>query len=105
MARLPPCKKNLYPHTRRTNYTVAVWKRAHINKPEIPSPSESHGWILNQNTSILEPIWSDGDILPQQLIDILQAMDSDDESDEEISSDRNDPIIAVRIALTVIRRR
>ena len=52
--------------------------------PEIPSPIE-HGWVL-ANDNILEPVWSEGPVLPDLLIDQLPSeddSDSDPESDEE----------------------
>ena len=52
--------------------------------PKIPSPIE-HGWVL-ANDNILEPVWSEGPVLPDLLIDLLPSeddSDSDPESDEE----------------------
>ena len=83
LSKLPPCKISLSPHLSRVNYRLGQWKRAHENTPEIPSPLQ-HGWVLGENR-VLEPIWSDGPILPELLIELLPSDNSDDalESEDE----------------------
>ena len=75
IASLPPCKKSLEQHIKRVNYQVAIWKRSHIANPDIPPPTEGHGWT--HHDGYLEPLWIDGDTLPLELIDILEEFDSD----------------------------
>ena len=72
IASLPPCRKSLEQHIRRVNFQVAIWKRSHIANPEMPSPVDGHGWIVHEG--YLEPLWTDGDTLPQELIDILEEV-------------------------------
>lgn len=85
MGTLPPCRKSLTQHIRRVNYQVGIWKRAHISNPEVPDPV-GHGWVMVDGK--LEPLWYDGRMLPQQLVDAADAShddnyESDDDSDME----------------------
>ncbi|KAG1676876.1 Selenocysteine lyase [Nymphon striatum] len=41
---LPPCKDALKQQTNRANYQAAIWRRSLQNSPEIPSPTNGHGW-------------------------------------------------------------
>ena len=86
MATLLPCRRSLTQHIRRVNHQVGIWKRAHIAKPSIPKASQGHGW--EENGGHMEPVWYEGDALPQDLVDIAQresdAVNSDDnDSDSE----------------------
>ena len=82
-ASLPPCKMALEQHGRRVNYQVGIWRRAHLNAPIIPKPTEGHGWhIVDGN---LEPLWVDGPILPPSLVDLLEPVlnkENDDDKEE-----------------------
>ena len=94
MSTLPPCRKCLIQHVRRVNYQISIWKNSHIAQPNIPVPSERHGWTkVNGN---LEPLWIEGQVLPQRLADILQETidaDSDEEGEEEDSDVEVDDIV------------
>lgn len=81
MGNLPPCRRSLQQHIRRVNFQVGIWKRAHIANAGTPEANDGDGWALVQGR--LEPLWYDGDVLPQQLADIAEdpAKVSDDESD------------------------
>ena len=72
IASLPPCRMALEQHIRKSNYQVGIWKRAHINNPEIPDPTEGHGWI--KIDGCLEPCWVDGPILPQSIEQFLEPV-------------------------------
>jgi len=67
---LPPCRK----------------KRGHIANPDLPDASDGHGWTMCDGT--LEPLWFDGDVLPQQLTDIVEesltTSDDDSNSDDDV---------------------
>ena len=78
---LPPCRKSLRQHIKRANYQTCIWKRAHVPDSEIPPPTEGHGWVLID--SKMEPLWTEEDILPQQLADILEEALQSDEDDSE----------------------
>lgn len=88
MAILPPCRNCLIQHIRRVNYQVSIWKNAHIAQPNIPTPSEDHGWT--RVNEMIEPLWIQGDILPSSMVDMLQdtleeeSSEEDEEVEEEI---------------------
>lgn len=66
---LPPCHSSLRLHVKRATYQTFIWKNAHIADVSFPSP-EGYGWKKNSE-SALEVEWTDGDVLPRQLVDIL----------------------------------
>ena len=89
MGTLPPCRKCLIQHVRRVNYQVSIWKSSHIAEPNIPVPSDRHGWTWVNG--VLEPLWIDGQVLPQRLADILQdTIDADSDDDDEDDDDQSD---------------
>ena len=84
---LPPGKNSLVPHIRRVNYQARRIKLSHEMFPEIPEADQGHGWIKVGN--VLEPLWTDGPILPDKLVDLLPEHNSDEldwDSDEEDES-------------------
>lgn len=89
LSSLPPCQSSLQQHIRRVNYQVGIWKRAHIYKPNIPSPISGHGWTVEDG--VMQPKWMEGDMMPQELIDILEETieetDSESESDCDVEDD------------------
>lgn len=92
---LPPCKSCLVQHIRRVNYQVGIWKHAHIKKPHIPAATDGHGWTLNHNK--LEPLWTEDDILPVKLVDVLEKVlenTGDSDSDEETNEETEDSDLA-----------
>ena len=72
MSQLPPCRRSLLPHIRRVNHRVVQWKRSHLLSPDIPPPSTENGWL--QGEQFLEPMWSDGPILPSSLVDVVETV-------------------------------
>ena len=84
MGTIPPCRKSLEQHIRRVNYQLGIYKQAHIPNPDIPKPTDGHGWTMIDGK--LEPLWFDGDVLPRQLVDIAETViSSDDDSDSDVS--------------------
>ena len=84
LGRMPPCKRSLIMHSRRSNYRLRQFKLSHIAQPEIPPPNRDHGW--NNCTDHLEPLWYDGPVLPQTLTDLMvtgegNTEETDDEDD------------------------
>ena len=91
MASLPPCRRTLEQHVRRANYQVAVWKAAGEAKPAIPSPDQDHGWIMAEEG--LQPMWYEGDSLPENLQDVSEDQESHEESDDsDTESDSEDAV-------------
>ena len=82
-------KRSLYPHIRRVNYQVARLKRSHIKVPVIPFPAPDHGWVTSDD-GVLEPEWTEGDILPQELVDIVKPASANTVEDSEDSSDEGE---------------
>ena len=94
MSTLPPCRKCLIQHIKRVNYQISIWKSSHIAQPNIPVPSERHGWTRVNGD--LEPLWIEGQVLPHRLADILLDTidaDSDEEGEEEDSDVEVDDIV------------
>ena len=84
LSRIPPCTNSLIPHIQRVNHRLCCYKKAHVPIFDKPKPYDNkQGWEKSDN-GFLEPIWSNGDILPPSLIDLIDKKDSDnEESDEE----------------------
>ena len=80
LANLPPCSSSLKEHTKRVNYQVRIWKLAEENFPEKPEPIH-HGWKRVENG--LEPSWCEKDILPTQLVDLLDDLGDPETIEEE----------------------
>ena len=58
--------------------------------PDIPSAGE-HGWIVGEDS--IEPLWTEKEILPKSLIDLIRPSggeDSDTEEDECCDSEVSD---------------
>ena len=89
LANLPPCFSSLKQHIKQVNYQVRIWKLAEENFPERPQPT-NHGWKLTEMG--LEPLWSEENILPTQLVDLLEdvVVPDTDEEDNEYESDSSD---------------
>ena len=68
IASLPPCSNTLFQHVKRTNYQVAIWRQA-LEKL-CGTASSNRAWTV---CGFMEPLWCEGDILPQQLIDIIKS--------------------------------
>jgi len=84
LSRIPPCRDSLVPHSQRSNHRMACHKRAQQQIIEKPKPDDpNQGWTKEEN-GVLQPIWSNGPILPLSLIDLLSSdWEVDDEDDEE----------------------
>ena len=77
---LPPCRSSLRMHIQRANYQTMIWNQAHVQYPELPQPHDGQGWEMNEQT--LSHKWSEGDILPQELVDLTVEQEGDDTEDE-----------------------
>ena len=88
MSKVPPCRKSLEQHIRRVNYQVAIWKNSHVANPDVPAASDGHGWTHVEGK--LEPLWFDGDALPQALINICQESSDDNTDNNDDDSDDGD---------------
>ena len=79
MVRLPPCQDSLVPHVQRVNHRVASYRRAAEPIFERPKPyDEGQGWLKTEQ-GVLEPVWSNGPILPPSLVDLVGVDDDENE--------------------------
>lgn len=85
LSSLPPPRVCLKEHIKRVNYQVAIWKRGHIPKPEIPHPADDHGWMMSDGR--LEPRWFKGKALPASLADIFEKTTEEETAEDSDSSD------------------
>ena len=81
---LPPCRDSLQLHCLRASYQSYIWYSADTAKPDLPSPV-GLGWTTD-NSGALTVNWISGDIMPQNLIDILadQTAPDDDYLEEQV---------------------
>ena len=76
---LPPCKSSLHMHILRCNYQAYIWNMSNVAFPNIPSP-ENKGWRIDEGGK-LRIDWTKGDIVPQELIDIIPDEDINEDFD------------------------
>jgi hypothetical protein len=69
MSLLPPCQSSLLMHTKRATLQAFIWRHAHVADVSMPSPV-GNGWKESEDKT-LEVEWTDGDVMPRQLVDIL----------------------------------
>ena len=81
LSRLPPCHSSLVPHMKRVNYRLHLWKSAHRNIVELQSATH-HGW--RQGHIYLEPVWTEGQVLPATLVDLLATETSIDDVEDDL---------------------
>ena len=77
-------------HVRRVNYQTLVWNSALDCYLDIPGPV-GHGWALDDSGNLTSD-WTNGEIMPQEIIDIICESGSGrerDVSDGNESSDNN----------------
>ena len=89
-----------------TSCQLSIWRNAHVPQPTVPSPTEFHGWTVENG--VMQPLWTDKDMSPKELVDILEetvqeaedASDTGDE-DEEIEEGFLVTMTVTRVALKV----
>jgi hypothetical protein len=102
---LPPCQSSLRMHSLRANYQAYIWKHAHIASVSVPASLglAGCGWKRNSSDSGLEIDWTFGDIMPNEVADVLadeeEATNKTSESGglvfELVEEDERDNIIDV----------
>ena len=83
LVNFPPCQRVLIQHLKRVNYQVCIWRRAHEQYPEIPSPQE-FGFHINSDTGKLEPLWFEGYVILKDLIKELLEEEAEKDNFDEI---------------------
>ena len=83
MGSLPPCRSCCQEHIKRVNFHVWIWRQAHIPDHALPHPTAGYGRTVENG--VMQPKWTAADILPAELVDILEdtSADSGDHSDNE----------------------
>ena len=81
MSLLPPCKDALRMHIRCANYQALIWYQADQTVQNLP-PADGHGWCTTDGK--LEIKWTEGDMLPQELVDIMLDEPEQSEGQEEL---------------------
>ena len=85
LATLPPCRSVLEQHVLRCNFQTGIWKLAHVPEPEVPRPTDGHGWVMEDD--IMKPKWTNGIVMPKKLVDILEEIVDTDDSDSDLDSE------------------
>ena len=76
-------------HVRRANYQALIWKKADQATPSIPRPN-GHGWNTNVEGE-LEICWTNGNLMPQELADIItDPLSPSSEDEEDVTVDYED---------------
>ena len=82
MILLPPCRDALVMHIKRNSYQADIWLTAH--QATLLPPPQGLGWEVN-DAGALETKWTEGDLIPPELADIVvYSHGGDNEDDEEI---------------------
>ena len=71
LEKLPPTSDAFRLHVARCNYQAKVWLMANVGLPEIPSPTDSGGWISCEDR--LQIIWSTIPSIPQSCISLISC--------------------------------
>ena len=85
---LPPCSSTLCLHTRRANYQAYIWRNSHNQFVNIPSPV-NNGWKLDEAGDLIVD-WTSGDVLPQQLVDLLMPSKAATSTTETSANDQDE---------------
>ena len=75
-------------HIKRVNYQTLLWKKSTISFPDLP-PAKKHGWKVTLDGD-LDYNWCAGDIVPQDLVDILSSYQPEDDEDDVCDSFSNE---------------
>jgi hypothetical protein len=69
---LPPCLSSLRLHVTRANFQAAIWRRATIPCPEIPSP-QGHGWEVDNESNEVKFVWLGSKPAPEEVLELLSC--------------------------------
>ena len=69
---LPPCRTSLRLHMKRANYQAAIWRRAVIPHPDVPSP-HGHGWKVCSTSKLVEFVWLGTKPAPEEVLELLSC--------------------------------
>ena len=69
---LPPCRTSLHLHMKRANYQAAIWRRAVIPHPDVPSP-HGYGWKVWSTLKLVEFVWLGIKPAPEKVFELRLA--------------------------------
>ena len=69
---LPLCKSSPRLHVTRANYQAAIWRRAIILRPVIPSP-HGHGWEVDSISNVVKFVWLGSKPTPEEVCELLSC--------------------------------
>lgn len=75
MSLLPPCHSELIQHLKRANYQCKIWRQANKRYPILQNPI-FHGF--RKENGIMVPYWHDGDVVPMDLVDMVEDTEQND---------------------------
>lgn len=64
---LPPCQDSFEQRVRRVSFQVEIWKKVHVPQSDILNTVTGHTWTTKNCK--MQPKWTEGDIMPQVLIE------------------------------------
>ena len=80
---LPSCRESPKMHVRRENYQALIWKKADEATQSILGPD---GHVEGE----LEICWTNGNLMPQELADIITSPLNPSSEDEDVTVDYED---------------
>ena len=66
------CESSLRLHVTRANYQAAIWKRAIVPLPVIPSPG-GHGWEVDNISNVAKFVWLGSKPAPEEVLELLSC--------------------------------
>ena len=69
---LPPCESSLRLNVTRANFQAAIWRRANVQLPVIPSP-HGHGWEVDNISNFVEFVWLGSKPAPEEVLELLSC--------------------------------
>ena len=80
LSMLPPCKKSLLLHIKRSNYISRIWRQASVAEMDIQN-AQNHGWNLDFSLQ-----WND-EAYPHDLELLLERSEDSDDDDDDSDHD------------------
>ena len=56
-------------HVARANYQAAIWRKAIVPLPVIPSP-HGHGWEVDNTSNVVKFVWLESKPAPEEVLEL-----------------------------------